>query len=216
MIFSYRRKLLFFNLLIPSRFGWQQRYQLGARQYLGRRYQPEAGALQQIVHTDGQDRRSAVARHSRGQIHQGDFHRLCGRGERNGRYGHHRKRRSAGGRDTAYQRSPEQRVPALTTFPVLSGRADTAATGHFSTLLSGDVLVVVDTSSEKRPPLGAIYRVYAGDSLIAERVRGIDSPGSVTDLIPLSSAAKKWQISRVEVQLIQPGGSLGPRFDLRR
>lgn len=109
-----------------------------------------------------------------------------------------------------------QSVPALTTFPVLSGRADTAATGHFSTLLSGDVLVVVDTSSEKRPPLGAIYRVYAGDSLIAERVRGIDSPGSVTHLIPLSSAAKEWQISRVEVQPIQPGGSLGPRFDLRR
>lgn len=109
-----------------------------------------------------------------------------------------------------------QTVPALTAFPVVSGRADSAAAGSFSVISTGDVLVAVDTSRERTKVLGVLYRIYEGDKVIREVVRGFDSEGPVTDVLALPrSGGRKPLVSRAEAQFIYAGGQLGSSFELR-
>jgi hypothetical protein len=106
--------------------------------------------------------------------------------------------------------------PTLTAFPVVPGTPDGgAATGSFSLLPSGDVVVALHLPLEGPQAIGVIYRLYEGESVAQEVVRTIESQGPVTEAIALPRNGRRILVSRVSVQLIYVGSQLGTRFDLR-
>ena len=106
-------------------------------------------------------------------------------------------------------------VPTLTAFPVVPGLADQGtSSGSFSLLPGGDVLVTLELSPQEPQVIGAIYRLYEGETLVEELVRAIESQGLITEAIAVPRNGTQFTVTRVEVQLLHPGSRLGKRFDL--
>ena len=97
----------------------------------------------------------------------------------------------------------------LTTFPVVMGRADEQIqVASFSLLSSGDLVVRFELTPGELSVRGAIYRLYAGKTLIDELVRNIDSFGLVTEVIPMPPTERQTHVDQVEIQLIYQGGHI--------
>ncbi len=105
-------------------------------------------------------------------------------------------------------------VPTLTAFPVVQGRT-AAAGGAFSLLSDGRLAVVLDLSPEEREVTGAVFHLYEGDHQVAEWVRGIDSEGVASFVLPAAErSGRPVTVDRVETELIFTGGEKSLPFAL--
>ncbi len=99
-------------------------------------------------------------------------------------------------------------VTTLTTFPVVPGAADVViAAATFSVVGGGEVLVDVEPPADKTV-VGAIYRVYSGNTRLGEFVRSVEGAGSINELLALEDSGDG--VSHVEVRLIFASGETSP------
>ncbi len=99
-------------------------------------------------------------------------------------------------------------VTTLTTFPVVPGAADVViAAATFSVVGEGEVLVDVESPADKTV-VGAIYRVYSGNTRLGEFVRSVEGTGPINELLALEDSGDG--VSHVEVRLIFASGETSP------
>ena len=99
-------------------------------------------------------------------------------------------------------------VTTLTTFPVVPGAADAdELIASLSVVGEGQILVDVEPPADETV-VGAIYRVYSGNTKLGEFVRSVEGAGPINEVLALAESGDG--VSHVEVRLILSSGETSP------
>ncbi len=105
-------------------------------------------------------------------------------------------------------------VPILTAFPVIDGRADTGAAGVPGSAIQ-DVQMSFTLPAGQRRVIGAIYRLYRGETVFAKYLRAVRGPGRTVESFSLPRGADLSRLS-IGVQYIYENGDQGTESRLRK